>query len=195
MVSSTVLDGNVRDVVGGHDAEIMGSPTAVTVDQREALYFDGSTDHLDIGTFDVSSDAEFTWTFWLKDDSTSDSIRRWIVTTTGRFENNTYTVREHTGEIQMVAGDAPSATTSGHNWKGGWNHYALVADGDETRLYENTDHLLTVDGAIDPPRGLYIGGYYADQDREYTNGYFSDVRVYNLSLSETLLNDIYAATV
>ncbi|MEC9050263.1 MAG: LamG domain-containing protein, partial [Candidatus Neomarinimicrobiota bacterium] len=106
LVAHYPFNGNANDESGnGKNAIVTGSTLSKDrFDQSNKAYsFDGN-DHI-YSNLKISEDNTFSLNFWLKDDSTTNTYRRWLTTTSGGFQSNTITVREQSsGQMTIYAG-------------------------------------------------------------------------------------------
>lgn len=157
-----------------------------------ALKFDGNG-YVDISNFKSLENDEWTFSFWIFDNSSTSDIRRWLGTTIEEFTNTTFNIRENGGSLQVRVNG--STKTSSVHQKGTWQHYVVTSNGSSATAYRNATEELNFSSTGIPEDGLFIGGFYTNNgDNEYTDGVIDDVRVYNRSLSETEIESLYNAT-
>ncbi len=197
LVASYPFSGNANDQSGnGNDLDVFG---AVLAEDRfgnpnSAYQFDGINDYL-YSSFDTSNDNTFTWTFWLQDQSTTPSIRRWLSTNNGVLTPGTVFIRENfaaSGGLQVATGFLDYS--EGELVKGSWTHYAVVSDGSSTKVYVNgVQETGNSVGAVDPESGFFVGGWFtgAPARPEFFNGLIDDIQLFNGSLSQAEVEDNY----
>lgn len=149
----------------------------------------------------TSDDNTFSWVFWFKDESTTINNHRWFTTTTFLFASNDIMIREskNPNNIQLSVGSFTIYATNNSYWKDGrWHMYVITSDGLLTRLYYDTNLLITLSNSICPRNGLCIGGYYIFPENifgvseyEYSKGIFDDIRIYNYSISLSDINSLF----
>ena len=156
-----------------------------------ALKFDGIDDNVDLWWLDTSYDNTWTWEFWLYDNSSTPSTRRWLSTTMDSFLSNTICIREQGGEILIYSGSG-FAITSGHTWKNEWHYYTVVSDVSTVKVYEDGSQLLSTlpSTTIDPESGFFIGGGTIT-NTEFFNGTIDEVAIYDRAKSPTEVANDY----
>ena len=196
LVAYYPFNGSVNDESGnGNHGDNNGATLA---DDRQgnadsAYSFDGVNDYIYFN-FDTSNDNTFSWSFWLKDESRNSSIRRWLTTTNGRFSNNTVGLREENGRTRLIAGSLSPDELPDWKKDGKWHFFSIVSNGLKTEVYFDGNIIATVEKSVNPEFGLFVGGYYTGNSSrpEYTKGLIDDIRIYNRSLSESEIKELYS---
>ncbi|NKB33283.1 MAG: hypothetical protein GKR91_09305 [Pseudomonadales bacterium] len=190
LVAYYPFSGNANDQSGnGNDLAVFG---AILVQDRfgnfnMAYRFDGSNDYMS-ASFDTSSDNTFSWTFWLRDLSTTDSIRRWLSTNNTNAANDTVIIRENFagrgGALELLVGrnDAHGVLE-----KGQWDYYAVVSDSVSMKVYVNgVLEAINPTLTVDPEPGLFVGGFFDNSPTrpEYFEGFIDDIRLFDDGLTQ-----------
>jgi Concanavalin A-like lectin/glucanases superfamily len=199
LVASYPFNGSAQDASGnGHDGTVSG--TLLTTDRfgnaNSAYSFNGTNSRISFD-FATSGDSTFTWSWWMLDQSETDSTRRWLTSTTGDFGGSTVCVREGSdGKAYVYAGNNSWSSAKAGLWKhGGWHLFTLVSDGTTTRLYlDNAQLVVNGNKAVTPQTGLTVGGFYAPTATEYFQGKLDDIRLYSRALTTGDISELYVVS-
>ena len=199
LVASYPFNGSAQDASGnGHDGTVSGA--ILTTDRfgnaNSAHAFNGTNSRISFD-FATSSDNTFTWSWWMLDQSTTNTTRRWLTSTTGGFGGSTVCVREGIDGKAYVYDGNNSWSSSGVNfWKrGGWHLFTLVSDGTTTNLYlDNAQLVVKGNKAVTPETGLTVGGFYAPTATEYFQGKLDDIRLYSRALTTGDIIELYGVS-
>lgn len=193
LLSYWKLDGNANDSEGTNDGTVYGaSPTTDAID-GEAYKFNGSGDY--IHTADISYDKTHTVSVWIRSQDVVDN--RYIagdfnnVDDTGSqlFQNSEavkWLIKDGTGTNQVITSPIQNNT---------WYHVVGTYNGSESRLYVNGTLVAsaTFSGYSQSTDELVIGRR-ANADNNYFDGTIDDLRVYNQTLNENEVSQLYNAT-
>lgn len=193
------IDGNkVVDVSGnGHDGTISGSPSFVEGVTGKAVQFTGDGQLITAAadtSFAFGKASSYTLAAWVK--RTKDNGGWQAIFQTGRRSNsNYYGLWIANGDRFDFGGKGSQSQNiySGSDYlKDKWYHITLVQDGEKgTRvLYVNGKNVGT--GSSDSGlsgEDFTIGGVGGSVG-EYFKGFVDDLRIYNVALSQSKINDI-----
>jgi hypothetical protein len=197
----------------GHNGTIYNNPAWITgdicawrPDGRNALYFDGDNDYIDIDTPIPDPMEEVTITFWLKLGSNADSVRSIISNDTfnlGDIHVNAELWGGQNTGIEVSIGDGLGyvvyniVTQGGPIWVDRWYHVAIVLDSDRAgesygeiwfdgQLDENTiqDPVTTYPGVVFG--NATIGAWNEDGTllQRFLPGGICDLRIYSQCLNQ-----------
>jgi hypothetical protein len=191
------------DIVGNNDGTINGATTGVsganeTYTTNEAYDFDGNNDFVDIGTIQLATDS-VTFAVWLNLDARNQQNIIHIGPTSGAGERGAklsyngnanfwrFTVRDSGGGFHPINGNTLNT--------GQWYHIVACYDGDndEFRAYEDGQRINTRSDSFTPfydTAPSRIGRRPVFNDR-HTDGVIDDVRIYNDSLTDTQVTNLY----
>ena len=194
------------DSVGGHDGTLVSNPDWVTGRLDGALDFNGTSDYVDAGTFDVSGSG-LTMMGWFnaetiptsdgrivsKADGPNDFNAWWQLSTTDSGSNRYLRMRIKAGGTTTTLADSSVNLATGQ-----W--YFAVATYDNSgamKLYldgvEIRSGTHSVTGPVDagPTVPVAIGANGTAE--RFFDGILDDVRVYDRALSATEISDLFAA--
>jgi Concanavalin A-like lectin/glucanases superfamily/PEP-CTERM motif len=218
LVAHWGLEGDGVDSTGSHDGTIYGNPATVAGQVGQALDFDGN-DYIDVPHHaDLTPSDAMTVSAWFKPASFNMGSYSWpaILKKANNYEPSGFTM-----EIQQVYESTPKISFIVVNSSGGnespdvfpvttdtWYFYAGVyeynsgTDQSTLTTYFGPDfqslqqsNVTTFDGPIKhTTENLNIGrdNSYTQSSR-YFDGIIDDVRFYDEALTETEVNDLYAA--
>ena len=148
-----------------------GAGSAIT----GSVEFDGTGDYLEVSSSDFAfGTGDFTLEFWFYDASPTSGIRRWVTSTLGAFNSNTFIIRESNADITFRIG----LSTVTYPKNNSWAHLAYTRDNGVEYLFYNGVLLASVSSTIDyTDTTLYICGYYNSNNTEYFQGSFSNLRI------------------
>jgi len=181
----------------GHDAKLVG-PRWVTVEDHQALKFDGTDDYVDCGPADAFKfKGSFSLALWVRHESVlgwQDYVGNYIGGRSG------IVIAQNSGHLYFHNGGVDPYTLDLLTLKmrdGVWHHVAAVFDQDNLTMKIHLDGLEAasqeVKGTPTPSasRNLIMGRY--EDGREPFNGVLDDVRIYNRPLSEAEIMAQYSA--
>jgi len=168
--------------------------------------FDGEDDYLDIGNNLISPGSSVTYSAWVK--PTSQSANNGAGVITEMFDPSESNVQF---EIWITsngvgAGSSPSWTAGIYDgsWhyaisnqdieSGEWQHVVGTYDGQEIKLYVNgelKDSTSFTGGLPAPDEPYRIGMRHDTNDDIYFDGKIDEPRIYNRSLSQSEVEDLY----
>ena len=186
-LSASGNDGTINNASGGG----LGDGGSVWVDDPErgmVISFDGEDSGAVVVTDLIlpamTMENDFTWAFWIKQDSAQDTNNDTIL---GNRYGGTATplqfIKFTPTRFEFYNDDG--SYTEGINYDphpaDEWAHHAVVKDGTSLTYYRNGEETLTntITKTIDE-NPFYMGG---DVTSEHWRGYMSDVRLYNKALS------------
>ena len=185
----------------GHTGEILGNATTKKVDRGNAMYFDGVDDAVDFPyseDLNFSNTDSFTLSVWISVDSTISS--GWhMICGNGRASTKAWYGLYYTnGEIQtsINGGGYISRNTIATVAANEWHQVTLTYDGNAKRVttyFDGTQATTTTISKVNP----YIEGYGFSIGfssltvKEYFKGSLDNIRVYNRTLSEADVKDLY----
>ena len=201
-----VFDNSSYDNLGIFTGTSFGENNITTGKFGQALDFDGSDDHLDVGTFDVSGD-ELTIEAWFKPDDFSGGPNddpRIIAKGSDATEDNIYWSLGMDNQDATTArlrfrlktgGTTTTFTTNTItvNTAEGWIHAVAVYNGSQMALYKNGAFLESTvkTGSISTSSDqVWIGDAPATGDEAF-DGLIDEVRVYSRALSPEEINVSY----
>ncbi len=192
----------------GHVADngtLINGPTWTSGKRGNAILFDGTNDYVNISQSQTFNVTQFTITAWVNTRSTSDYQHV--------FENGASSLGSgYTQRIESDAGGGTPTCITGNatgstiqiaygtfnftTHQNEWHHLACTFDGTTTRLY--------VDGALNAsanspvitmatPAYTSVIGRYASAAAYHFNGTLDEVAVYNRSLADYEIAQLYAA--
>lgn len=192
------FSGDATDSSGnGNDLAVFGATLAADRfgNANSAYKFDGTNDYMAAG-FDSSTDNTFTWGFWLQDQSTTPSIRRWLSTNNSNGTPETVIIRENFaapgGNLELHLG--PGQSAEGSYVKGDWNFYTVVSDGSSMEVYiDSVLEAVNPVVSIDPEAGLFVGGYFDGSltRPEFFDGLIDDIKLYDEALTQQEIEAVY----
>jgi len=192
LVSYWDFENNSNDSVGGNHLTVhWATPSTTHKLGSYSYYFDGN-DWLDNTTMDISDDGTWTLAFWFQDTALVNYDRRWFTTTTDASfnENSTAIMEKDTATRRCVIYSGLNESYIDDCWvRDAWMYVILNANGTHQNVYINNILKLSVElGTLDPEAGFNIGGHGV---LDYSIGYFDDVALFNISLSNIQMDILY----
>jgi TolA-binding protein len=195
LVAYWALDGNAKDLIGGSEGVLVGSPVWGVGHMGQALLFDGVDDCVNCGNdpkFDITD--EITVAAWIK---VGQFDKRWqAIITKGdqawRLARNNDTDFVNFACTGLKGGNKHFGSTvfgSTPVNDGKWHHVAGVYDGSKICLYvggsiDGEEASRDSTGKINVTRhDVYIGENMEAKERQF-NGLIDDVAVYNHAMTE-----------
>ncbi len=203
----------VKDLVGGNDGTILGSPKLVKGKIGDAMEFGGEPEAIDVtspanGSLDFGEDQDFTMMAWIKVDNPPElGGGQSTIISKGDGGGNARILWKIVGtKLQMTianesgAGPKIDFNSNSDIVDGNWHHVVFVSDrSDSTRIY--IDKKLDAEGG--PSEGtdvttespLYIGASVriGKTTRRYFVGLIDEVGIYNRVLTEDEIEFNYNA--
>jgi len=205
IISWYMFEGNANDEMGINDGTLMDGASIVSdVERGSVLSLDGSGDYVSVPAGDGSvfdfGGKNFAFGLWFK--TNSNSVGTFVSAYHPSF-NDYYRLNIlNTGAVQFKyltgGGDEQKMTSSSKYNDGQWHNVIALRDNPRTgKIYvdgylvgEDTDNSGSY-GAPDIESNLNIGRY-ADGSN-YFNGLMDDVIIYNRTLSEVEIQQIYCS--
>ena len=190
----------------GNDGEIFEAAWTTGI-AGGALAFDGADDYVRVPAYTQPASV-MTVTGWVRADARAEwgsIVKNWA-TQTGAFHLGLY---GNDGDLQAFLGQSNDGVVELREGAvtplptGEWQHVALVADGNEARLYRNGVQVdrAPYDGTLKTSRpGLGIGVKLTNAGTgpninlpAYWSGALDDVRLYGRALCQTEIESLHAA--
>ncbi len=193
-----------QDAAGSNDGTVNGATLGQPGVAGTSYDFDGTGDHVDIGTPDVSGSA-VTISAWVWSDSMSSSSAdmRIVTKATGQSTSEHWwqiaeaggqlrfrLKNEHNGGPDMVTDELSGGTLPDSQWV----HVAATYDGSHMRIYVDGNEVNSVaeDGAIatDGTVGAAIGAHPGSSAQPF-DGRIDEVRIYTRALTADEIRQQY----
>ena len=158
-----------------------------------ALEFDGSDDHVDIG--DLGNLSEDSVSFWFKTDDTNQTVNAAMFSSGGNGGNspNTFQVSFVDGKIRFYGHNGTSSTEYVYMidpvLADTWYFVAIVNDGTNTKCYVDGSYVGQVMMGTHLFDDVRVGVNRGDNT--YFDGLVDDIRIYNNALSQSEITSIY----
>ena len=183
-----------------HNATIHGA-TKTSGTKGDALHFDGISQFVDAGNFDVTGQA-ITLAAWIKADDFAINDARIISKATGILEQDHYwmlsTIESNGSKLRFrlkTEGQTTTLIGTKNIPVGEWVHVAAVYDGTKMKLFINGQESGRVNKtgtlSVDPAVNVRIGDNPTSGNRNF-KGALDDLRVYNHALSTNDLRELYS---
>jgi hypothetical protein len=201
------LDSNADDASGnGFDGAVYGNPTWVASGYiNEAVQLDGVDDYIEISQQPTMDSSAFTVSFWARVDGGSGAFRSaFCARNTDVTGYVIYASNDNKWEFWSGGGSAPWQQLEGPAVQDGvWTHVAASfeptagPDGNGIytgikRLYINGTEVAQVSGStykMNTAQPVNIGRV-ADAETFYFNGLIDDVRIYDMALDQTQIQEV-----
>ena len=187
---STVADsGN-----GGNPATLINGPAFIAGKFGNAMQFDGANDHvLAAGYKGISGANQRTMVAWVKTSKASAAIMSWGEDTSGKK----WIFRTDNGKLRVeVNGGAIVGNTSVSDDQ--WHHVAAVLPAGKNNVNQMKLYVNGVDDGLNSASNKVIDTASTDdfkigndQSNRYFQGFIDDVRIYDKSLSDEDVSNLY----
>jgi len=204
--TGTAGDPNIYDISGGgHNGIAMGDTSSVAGVVGTALYFDGTGDYIDLGTWNPSEGTgELSISMWVAWDGSAGGLWQgpigkrddwnaadmmWTVEVTKDTDWASY------GDFSLKQPDSdpgPLYDLSGADDGQTWVHTVFTYDGSTVSLYVNGEFAGSsgFQFGSDPDSALVIGSAQAGGDNGWA-GMIDDVRIYNYAIDAVQIARLY----
>lgn len=200
------FDGDGTDTIGDADLTLYNDAACQTSVKKfgtHALELDGTSDYAATGDGDVTALASaYTFSFWIRLTSTAGTLPGTVgfYINTSRANATAVEILQHGGVFRYYhAADVDQSLTSGttasinnwfflaQTWDGSTVKYWWADDGggDASVTEKGNDTINNVQAGIDT---LFVGRSAYSYSKQ---GYYDDLRLYNVALSESELNEVY----
>jgi hypothetical protein len=205
----------VLDSIGGNNGTHNNASPGWQVDGavNRSLDMNGTTDRVDVPSFNVDGDGGMTITFWMKWDGVNVDGRI-ISKADGTFESNhdwAVIINGGTGTDTLVRFTTVNGSDTGNFFNtinnpgdyNRWIHLALVYDpnqANEMSMYKNgvlqgsVNHVPGGNIVINSSKPIGIGNHATGQGDRPFDGAIDDLRVYQRVLSASEISEIYSTT-
>ena len=172
----------------------------------KCLYFDGSSDYVDVGdpdTLDMGT-SDFTLTAWVKTSkTTTDATTQGIFGKRGNAAGIGYDLRIYDGAVRSYIRDADDSihnitdSTSQTYSDGLWHYIVAVFDrsGSVTHYIDGkvdaSEDITANNASVDNAYNLYLGANYSTNG--YFEGFIDEVKIYPYARSADQIKQDYAA--
>jgi hypothetical protein len=152
-----------------------------------AMSFNGSSNYIDCGEVDIENNN--TWSWWMKWTGGGSGLRGIIARGT---VNNTYSIRLGSGnhlEFRIFGRETLSSNITPST---DWEHWTIVKTNRNYKFYRNGEFIIERNASFDlvNQANLFIGYY---ENYAYFPGLIDDVRIYNRTLSEQEISQLYSS--
>jgi len=155
------------------------------------LYFDGTSDHIDIGTGRLPNTADFTLTSWVKHDNTGNTNSVLFAQTSADFIFSSNSQFGGASDQIRLVMDAEILVGPSIN-DGIWHHVVLTRKVNTYDLYVDGLFNTTGTSARNPGTGTsYIGQRVDGGSTQSHLGLLDDIRIYDRVLSDGLIKQMY----
>ena len=199
---------SLMDTIGNNDGSINGPVTGVQGIVGEAFDFQGSGDHVMVSDHhSLKGMQELAISFWFKPTSATDYWNS-VLCKTSQSANNqqkTYCFGFRGEGVNSFLSFSVDTLENGHEnvytntdeWNNEWYHITGVYDGNKLKIYvdgEKQNTNMHSGQVISDNVKLAIGKQDSDTNN-YFIGKIDELAIFNMSLSETVIQRMYSASV
>lgn len=205
LVGEYLFSGNAEDTSGfGHHGRVEGA--TLTVDRfgeaNSAYAFSGQGDYIALSPFPSLNAEAFSVSVWAKYDQDA-ALKGWnsaIVSQDdhGRMLDQSRRVFQLSTKGEYVTWHRMRQTKDAVGkqpiQRGEWYHFTAIYDGTQHRLYLNGVLQDVQTGSFEPnlEEPIFIGKKNSDEKRFWFHGVLDDIRIYDRSLTDSEVLELYA---